>query len=105
MDTKNKNNKKAETILDTKIKSEGIEMNLKEQKTLEEWRAIKLPVVYFPGKFGVLSGQPMIDFYKDKSWLFESAKMLNGWAQGEPLTEDEFDAGIERAAGHVPEKK
>lgn len=75
---------------------------LVEKKTLESWREQKMPIQYFPGKFNTLTGEPSIDFYKDKSWLFESAKMLNKWATGEELTEQEFDAGVSKALGHVP---
>jgi len=87
----------------------------KETKTLEEWRELKMPVVYFkrvPGMVKSLEGGMIkfnpgseIDFYNDKSWLFNSAKTLNKWALGEVLTEEEFDAGIKKAAEHTPEQR
>lgn len=89
---------------------------VKVTKTLEEWRAEKMPVVYFKkpaskisvmagiGHVGYESGLE-IDFYNDKSWLFNSAKVLNKWALGEVLTEEEFDAGIKRAAEHFPAQR
>ena len=77
---------------------------IKVLKTIEEWREIKMPVVYFEGKFNFIDGSPMIDYIKDKSWLFESAKTLNGWPKGEVLTEEEFDLGIKKAADHYPGK-
>jgi len=86
-----------------------------ETKTLEEWRALKMPVVYFkkePGKVRSLDGGMInyaqggeIDFFNDKTWLYNSAKVLNKWASGEVLTEEEFDAGIDRAANHCPTKE
>ena len=73
-------------------------------KTIEEWRAEKLPVIYFMGPDGQplrnRDGEARIDFYKDKSWLFDSAKKLAKWATNEPVTEEEFDAALNRAAGH-----
>lgn len=99
-----------------------IEKEIKEVKTLEEWRELKMPIVYF--KRATSSGakkrwmvtsaegigtQPIdgqeVDFYNDKSWLFNSAKVLNKWAIGEPLTEEEFDVGIKRAADHTPAQR
>ena len=87
---------------------------MKEIKTIEEWREIKMPIVYFkrqPSRVKTLEGGEIsftaengIDFYNDKSWLFNSAKILNKWAIGESLTEEEFDAGIEKAAKHSPEQ-
>ena len=73
-------------------------------KSIDEWREQKMPRVYFEGKFNFIDGSQMIDYTKDKGWLFDSAKMLNGWAIGEVLTEAEFDAGIKKAADHYPGK-
>jgi len=70
---------------------------------LEYWKDLKMPSRYFAGKFNSLTGQPSVDFYNDKTWLFNSAKMLNKWAIGEELTEEQFDAGIEKALNHVPQ--
>lgn len=77
---------------------------VQETKTLEEWRELKMPVKYFEGRFNSISGEKMIDFYNDKSWLFNSARVLNKWAVGEILTEEEFDKGIDRAVNHYPEQ-
>lgn len=93
---------------------------IKETKTLEEWKELKMPTVYFktaehvPGRVSVnslngghigYSSAVRIDYFNDKSWLFNSAKVLNGWAVGEVLTEEEFDAGIEKSANHTPRKR
>ena len=73
-------------------------------KTVEEWREEKLPIVYFVGKSELLTGKPSIDFTKDKSWLYESAKSLHQWANGEVVSEDEFNCAIEKAGKHCPKK-
>ena len=73
-------------------------------KTLEEWRALKMPVKHVEKMFtNAFVPTPSIDIYNDKSWLFESAKILNKWAQGEELTEEQFDKGVQKALGHVPQ--
>ena len=77
---------------------------VKETKTLEEWRSIKMPVKYFEGIFNPITGEQAIDFYSDKSWLFNSAKVLNKWAVGEVLSEEEFDEGVSKASNHSPKQ-
>ena len=68
-------------------------------KSIEEWRQIKLPVKY-SGEINSLTGEKAIDIYSDKSWLYESAKILNQWLSGEVLTEEQFDKGIKEAEVH-----
>lgn len=68
-------------------------------KSIEEWRQIKLPVKY-SGKINSLTREKAIDIYSDKSWLYESAKILNQWLSGEVLTEEQFDAGLKKAEGY-----
>lgn len=83
---------------DTKVQTSSV------LKTVEEWREEKLPVVYFVGRSELLTGKPSIDFTKDKSWLYESAKSLHEWANGEVISEEDFIAAIEKAGKHCPRK-
>ena len=69
-------------------------------KTIEEWRSVKMPVKHFVGRFEAITGLPSVDFHQDKSWLYESAKILNQWLSGEVLTEEQFDAGLKKAEGY-----
>lgn len=69
-------------------------------KTIEEWRSVKMPVKHFVGRFESITGLPSVDFHQDKSWLYESAKMLNGWLNGEYVSEEQFDKGIKLAETH-----
>ena len=69
-------------------------------KTIEEWRSVKMPVKHFVGRFEAITGLPSVDFHQDKSWLYESAKILNQWLSGEVLTEEQFDKGIKEAEVH-----
>ena len=74
-------------------------------KTIEEWRAEKFPVIYFMGADGkplrnTWTDEPRVDFYKDKSWLYEAAKKLAKWATNEAVTEEEFDIALDKAANY-----
>lgn len=69
-------------------------------KTIEEWRSVKMPVKHIVGRFEAITGLPSVDIHQDKSWLYESAKMLNGWLSGDVLTEEQFDKGIKEAEVH-----
>jgi len=69
-------------------------------KTIEEWRAAKFPTKYFQGRREAITGLPSIDYSQDKSWLFESAKALKGWLNGEYVSEEQFDKGIKETETH-----
>lgn len=77
--------------LSNRIKAE----ELMEKRTIEYWKSQLLPQPK-NGKFWT-AGESLRD---SKDWLYNSAKMLKKWVNGEEVTELEFKLALEAAASH-----
>jgi hypothetical protein len=77
--------------LSNRIKAE----ELMEKRTIEYWKVKLLPQPK-NGKFWT-AGEALRD---SKDWLYNSTKMLKGWANGEEVTELEFKLALDAASIH-----
>lgn len=54
--------------------------------THEYWKEIKYP-------------EPK-QWHLSKNWLYQSAKIMNKWEDGEEMSEEEFSLALEKASEH-----